>query len=307
MAKSQRKHTQWIELYRPDTLDGYLGNEETREKIKEYIAENDIPHLLLAGITGTGKTTLAKILCKTLICDYIYINASDENGIETIREKVKKFASSASFQPLKIIHLDEADYLTINAQKALLNVIEEFALSTRFILTCNYIDRLDDALRGRLTDFKILPESKGEIAKHVTLNILDVEGVKYELVDVAKVINHYYPNVRAIIKNLQKHTVKGSLIIKELDLLYTNAILNELIKPSSKSWYNIRQIVADENLNEFQTIYRFLFDNLDKYSKGQDANISIIIDDFMWRSGVVPDKEINMAAFAAKLLEVIRS
>lgn len=306
MARTQRIHTQWIEKFRPNNLEDYLGNGETLEKVKEYIATNDIPHMLFAGTTGTGKSTLAKIICKSLKCDYIYINASDENGIDTIREKVKSFASSASFQPLKIIHLDEADYLTINAQKALLNVIEEFALTTRFILTCNYIDRLDAALVGRLTEYRILPESKGSVAKYVTASILDVEGVTYELSDVAKVINHYYPNVRAIVKNLQKHTINGELKIKELDLLYTTAILNELSTPTSKSWYNIRQIVADENLNEFQTIFKFLFDNLDKFSKGKDANISIIIDDFMWRSGVVPDKEINAAAFFAKVLEEIR-
>ena len=127
------KHTLWNEKYRPDTLEGYLGNEEFISSLNEWIEKNDFPNLLLHGSPGTGKTTAAKLIVKNINCDYIYLNCSDENGIDVIRDKVKQFASGATFKPLKVVILDESDFLTINAQAALRNVIESFSLTTRFI------------------------------------------------------------------------------------------------------------------------------------------------------------------------------
>ena len=138
----KKEHTLWIEKFRSQTLDQYICSTELKERLQSFIDQNDIPHLILTGTAGTGKTTLAKLLVNNIKCDYLYINASDENGIETIRDKVKSFASSASFQPLKVVILDEADYLTQQAQAALRNIIEEYSINTRFILTCNYVERL---------------------------------------------------------------------------------------------------------------------------------------------------------------------
>ena len=134
-------HTLLVEKYRSKDLDSYVGNEHIKKTIQQYLNQNDIQNLIFYGTAGTGKTTLAKLIVRNLDCDYLYINASDERGIETIRDKVSGFASAASFKSIKVVILDEADFLTIQAQASLRNVIETFSRTTRFIMTCNYIDR----------------------------------------------------------------------------------------------------------------------------------------------------------------------
>ena len=141
-----KENTLFVEKYRPTTLKTYVGNENIKETIQKYLDQDDIQNFIFYGPAGTGKTTLAKIIVKSLNCDYLYINASDENGIDTIRDKVKGFASSASWSGVKVVILDEADFITIQGQAALRNVIETFSRSTRFILTCNFIERLIDPL-----------------------------------------------------------------------------------------------------------------------------------------------------------------
>ena len=127
----KKQHTLWIEKYRSQTLEQYIGNDAVKDRISGCIETNDIPHFIFAGTAGTGKTTLAKLIVSNIKCDYIYLNASDENGIDMIREKVKGFASSATFNPLKVVILDEADFLTQPAQAALRNIIEEYSINTR--------------------------------------------------------------------------------------------------------------------------------------------------------------------------------
>ena len=162
-----KDHGLLVEKHRPDTLEGYVGNEHIKKSIAQYLAQNDIQNLIFYGPSGTGKTTLAKIIVKNLDCEYLYINASDERGIETIRDKVSGFASSASFKPLKVVILDEADFLTIQAQASLRNVIETFSRNTRFILTCNYVERIIDPLQSRCQTLKVIPPSKTDVAKHI--------------------------------------------------------------------------------------------------------------------------------------------
>lgn len=145
----------WVEKYRPDTLEGYVGNEHILEKVKIYIENEDVPHLLLYGVAGTGKTTLAKIITNQIDCDLMYINASDENSVDAVRDKIRGFASSMGFRKWKVIILDESDYLTPNAQAALRNLMETFSATTRFILTCNYVEKIIDPIQSRCQTFAI--------------------------------------------------------------------------------------------------------------------------------------------------------
>ena len=298
-----KQHTLWIEKFRSQTLEQYIGNDAIKARIADCIAKNDIPHLIFAGSAGTGKTTLAKLIVKNIQCDYLYINASDENGIDTIRDKVKGFASTASFQPIKVVILDEADFLTQPAQAALRNLIEEYSAYTRFILTCNYVERLIEPLQSRCELHMLKPPTKGAVAKHLCLNVLDVEGVTYDIKDVAQVINVFYPDVRSILKTLQQFSKNGKLVVDTIDDNWCKPLVEILKKRDKNAWYQVRQLVADAQVDDFQTAYRYMFDNLSEFSYGNDAQLSVILDDFIWRAGVVPDKEINFAACIAKVLE----
>ena len=301
-----KQHTLWIEKFRSQTLEQYIGNDAIKARIADCIVKNDIPHLIFAGSAGTGKTTLAKLIVKNIQCDYLYINASDENGIDTIREKVKGFASTASFQPIKIVILDEADFLTQPAQAALRNLIEEYSAYTRFILTCNYVERLIEPLQSRCELHMLKPPTKGAVAKHICTNVLDVEGVTYEMSDIAQIVNLFYPDVRSIIKTLQQNTRDNKLTITTIDDNWCKPLVEILKKRDSKAWYQVRQLVADAQVDDFQTAYRYMFDNLSEFSYGNDAQLSVILDDFIWRAGVVPDKEINAMACIAKILETTK-
>ena len=301
-----KQHSLWIEKYRSENLEQYIGNDTVKARIADCIVKNDIPHFLFAGTAGTGKTTLAKLIVKNIKCDYLYINASDENGIDMIRERVKGFASTSTFQPLKVVILDEADFLTQPAQAALRNLIEEYSITTRFVLTCNYIERLIEPLQSRCEIHILKPPTKGDVAKHVCTNILDVEGIQYEMVDVAKIIKEYYPDVRSIIKVLQQNVKDSKLSIAALDTNWTKQLIQILNKRDKNAWYQVRQLVADAQVDDFQTAYRYMFEQLPEFSYGHDAELSVILDDFIWRSGVVPDKEINFAAAIAKILETTK-
>ena len=301
-----KQHSLWIEKYRSENLEQYIGNDAVKSRISDCINKNDIPHFIFTGTAGTGKTTLAKLIVKNIKCDYLYLNASDENGIDVIRDKVKGFASTSTFQPLKVVILDEADFLTQPAQAALRNLIEEYSITTRFVLTCNYIERLIDPLQSRCEIHILKPPTKGDVARHICTNILDVEDIKYELSDVALLVKEFYPDVRSIIKNLQAGVKDGKYEWIALNTDWLAAVIETLNNRSKDAWYKIRQIVADAQVDDFQVAYKYMFDNLDKFSHGHDAELSIILDDHIWRAGVVPDKEINFAAAIAKILETTK-
>ena len=307
-----KQHTLWIEKYRSQTLEQYIGNDAIKDRIADCIAKNDIPHFIFSGTAGTGKTTLAKLIVNNIKCDYLYLNASDENGIDIIRDKVKGFASSASFNPLKVIILDEADFLTQPAQAALRNIIEEYSINTRFILTCNYIERLIEPLQSRCEINILKPPTKGGVAKHICTNVLDVEKITYEMKDIAQVVNMFYPDIRSIIKVLQQNTIldhlsgENILVIDKIDDNWCKQLVQILNKRDKDAWFQIRQLVADSQVDDFQIAYRYMFDHMPEFSYGNDANLSVILDDFIWRSSVVPDKEINAMACIAKILEATK-
>ena len=306
-----KENSLFVEKYRSKTLDEYVGNEQLKQIVHQYLKNNDLQNLLLYGTPGTGKTTLAKLIVNNFDCDYLYINASDERGIDTIRDKVQGFASSASFKPIKIIILDEADFLTIQAQASLRNIIETYSRTTRFILTCNYLERIIDPLQSRCQVLKITPPSKKEVAQHIS-TILDQESINYELGDLALVVNKHYPDIRKILNTCQVNNVEGTLKIDKTVLAsnsYKDGVLKELKSPSKSSFKNIRQILADSNLDDFEEIYRFLYDNLDEYGNNDlsKAMIVIEIESYMYHANFRIDKEINVMALLASILKIINN
>jgi replication factor C small subunit len=301
----KKDHTLWIERYRSQTLDQYVGNEDIKARIADCITKNDVPHLILSGRAGTGKTTLAKLVVNNIKCDYLYINASDENGIDVIREKVKGFASTASFQPIKIVILDEADFLTQPAQAALRNLIEEYSAYTRFILTCNYLEKLIEPLQSRCEVYVLTPPSKGIVAQHVCNKILDVEKVKYDVKDVAKIINHFYPDIRSVIKTLQQNVKDGKLVMADLNTEWHSQVLSILKKPTKNSWSELRQIIINAQTDDYSELIIYLFENIEKYGAGYEAEITIELDNHQYFQKSVPDKELNCAALMSKILNIL--
>ena len=298
-------HTILNEKFRPDTLEGYICNEDVKVKFKEYIDKQDIPHLLFEGKAGSGKTTLAKILVNNIDCDSLYINATDERSMDVMREKVGSFAAAGTFKPLKIVILDEATHLLQASQVILLNMIETYSLTTRFILTGNYVERLIEPLRSRLQEYNLQPPSKKIVAQHID-SILDKEGIEHEIEDVVFLVKQFYPDLRKIINNAQKYTIDNKLVldksISEVDD-YKEKLLAELCS-KTPSLTNIRQTLADSKLQDFEEIFRFLYDNLDKYSKGNDGVIICLIEEYMYHAQSRLDKEINIVALFSKILQI---
>jgi len=303
----KKQHTLWIEKYRSQTLEQYIGNDAVKNRISDCIVKNDIPHFIFSGTAGTGKTTLAKLIVNNIKCDYLYLNASDENGIDMIREKVKGFASSATFNPIKVVILDEADFLTQPAQAALRNIIEEYSATTRFVLTCNYVERLIEPLTSRCETHILKPPSMPDVARHICTNILDVEGVKYDIKNIALLIKEYYPDIRSIIKYLQAGVKDGEFKWIELDTNWFVKIIEVLKKPTKNSWVEMRQIIADAQVDDYQPLIEYLFENVDKYGKGNEAEIIIELDEAQYRSRVVPDKEINISSLLVKILRILEN
>ena len=300
-----KDHTLLVEKYRSKTLDNYVGNEHIKKTIKQYISQNDIQNLIFYGPAGTGKTTLAKLIVNNLDCDHIYINASDERGIETIRDKVSGFASSASFKPLKVVILDEADFLTIQAQASLRNVIETFSRSTRFIMTCNYVERIIDPFQSRCQVLKIVPPSKVDVAKHIAW-ILGEENISFVIGDIKTITNQFYPDLRKCLNTVQLSTQDNLLTIDKSVLVSSNymaQILKELSNAKPK-WREIRQIIANANVSDFEELYRYLYDNAHVYASGKEGMVAIYINEYSYQSNFRIDKEINCMALIQKLIEL---
>ena len=300
-----KEHSLLNEKYRPEDLSTYVGNPQLKESISKQLSQNDIQNYLFYGPAGTGKTTLAKIIVNTLDCDYLYINASDERGIETIRDKVSGFSSVMSFKPIKVVILDEADFLTIQAQASLRNIIETFSRTTRFILTCNFVERIIDPLQSRCQTFKIIPPTKKEVAVHLA-SICDKESISYDLPAIGKVVNKFYPDLRKMLNTIQASNINNHLTIDDSLLVsasYLSAILNELkkVKPSIKE---IRQIIQDSNLDDFEEIFRFLFDNAEVYLPNREGTVAMLINDHQYKANFRIDKEINMISLLQQIINI---
>ena len=309
MKMNEVKHTLWVEKYRPNTMDTYIGNDHLKSKVSVYLESGDLPHLLLYGRAGTGKTTLAKLLVNNIDCDYLYINASDENSVEVVREKVKNFASTLGFQTMKVIILDECDYITPNAQAALRNLMETFSKHCRFILTCNYVERIIDPIQSRCQSFQIIPPDRKQVAVHLG-NILTKEGVTSEIEDIVTIVNGGYPDIRRVINASQRQVVGGKLVIDEgmaIQNDYKNQVLDILKTQDKKnSFKNIRQLLADSKVTDFSDLFRLLFDTVDDWGRGHVAGCILILAQYQQSDAVVVDKEINIMAMFIEIIGKIK-
>jgi DNA polymerase III delta prime subunit len=293
-----KKHTLWTEKFRPTVLENYLGNESFIQDLEEYIKNQDFPNLLLHGGPGTGKTTAAKLIVSNIDCDYLYLNCSDENGIDAIRDKVKQFASSATFKKIKVVILDESDFLTLNAQAALRNIIETFSLHTRFIFTCNFVERIIAPLQSRLTSYALIPPTPRQIFDRMS-NILQEEGVEYQDKDLALIVKTFHPDIRKTINSIQSCIKSSKLNIEGKSFTksnYVKEIVDLTFNKTKDSFTKIRQIIADNGVKDFSEIYRALYDHT------SDASQIIIIAEGTHNSVNSPDREITFMSTIAKLL-----
>ena len=295
----------WVEKYRPTTLDGYVGNEVIKNKIKDYLKQGSIQNLLLHGVAGTGKTTLAKLLVKNIDCDYLYINASDERGIDTIREKIQPFALSMGFNDVKIVILDEADYLTPQAQATLRHTIETCSATTRFILTCNYLERIISPLQSRCQTFEITPPSKTEVIEHVSTIIAEEAMLEVSVNDIQKVVSTHYPDIRKIINTIQGSIVDGVIKIDDTSLKNTQLgglIVDALIRKAKLS--EIRQIIADSGSREFDDLFKYIYNKSSTLFGDKEGEAILIIAKYQYEYTFVLEKEICIAAMLKELLEI---
>ena len=302
----QVEHTLWTEAFRPDTLDGYIGNEHIIEKVRIFIQNGDVPHLLFYGPAGTGKTTLAKIIANGVDADIMYINASDENSVDTVRDKIKRYASTVGFKRWKIVILDEADFLTPNGQAALRNLMETYSKTTRFILTCNYVEKIIDPIQSRCQVFAITPPNKSDVAKRL-VTVLNEKNIKYDIKDIAAIINASYPDIRRAINAAQASVVNGELQIDKASAIqanYMTEILEVLknLKDKKAAFTKIRQIVADSKVRDFQPLFTFLYDTIDDYGTGHVAGVILILAEAQYQDAHVVDHEINIMAMFVKLM-----
>ena len=306
MIDTTQEHDLWVEAFRPSTLDGYIGNEHVIDKAKLWIESGELPHLLFYGPAGTGKTTLAKILANSVDSQIMYINASDENSVDVVRDKIKRFASSVGFSRWKIIILDEFDYMTPNAMATLRNLMETYSKSARFILTCNYIEKVIDPIQSRCQVFSITAPNKTDVAKRL-VTVLEQKGIEYDIKDVASIINASYPDVRRAINSAQSHVVKGKLVLDKSSIMQSNymtEILEILKNLSDKktAFTKIRQIIADSKVKDFTALFTFLYDNLDDFATGHIGPVILIIAESQYTDVTVVDKEINSMSMFVKLI-----
>jgi replication factor C small subunit len=299
----------WVEKYRPSKLTEYVGNEHLKDKVKDYIESGEIPHLLFFGKAGTGKTTLAKLIVNSIDCDHIIINASDENNVDTVRNKVKGFASTVGFKDMKIIILDEFDYMTPNAQALLRNLMETFSRHCRFILTCNYVEKVISPIRSRTQEFQIVPPTKKDVAVQIS-QILGREAVEFEPKDLVPIIDSSYPDIRKIINTCQLNSSKGKLKLDTSSVIDSDlkSKVVELLKGNdskANKWKSIRQAVADSRTQDFTELYTFLYEKLDEYGGSNTSNVVLILSESQHKDALVVDKEITFMSCIIQIVGII--
>jgi replication factor C small subunit len=239
----------------------------------------------------------------------MYINASDENNIETVRTKIKNYASTVGFKRWKIVILDEADYMTPNGQAALRNLMETFSKTTRFILTCNYVEKIIDPIQSRCQVFGITPPNKKEVAKRI-VSILDELQVSYDNKDLVTIINAGYPDIRRVLNSCQRQVINNTLTIDDTSVIQANYMtkLVEILKNDNKkdAFKNIRQLINDSKVKDFSALHKYLFDEIDSYATGHIASVILILAESQYQDSFAVDKELHIMSTIVKLLNELK-
>ena len=300
----------WVEKYRPKTIDDCVLPDALKQTLSEFISKGDIPNLILSGGPGVGKTTAAKAMLDELGLTYMFINGSEESGIDVLRTKIKNFASTVSLHGgRKYLILDEADYLNPQStQPALRGFIEEFHKNCGFILTCNYKNRLIPPLHSRcsVVDFTIQKSEKKELADQFfqrVMNILVVEEIKFEPKAVAEVINKFFPDWRRVINELQRYSVSGRIdagILVDISEVNIKELMHSM---KQKEFTNVRKWIVNNIDNDPTRLFRRLYDNLYDYMDGSSIpHIVVILGEYQYKAAFVADQEINMLACLTEIM-----
>ena len=302
------EHLLWTEKYRPKNIEDCILPERLKKPFQEYVTQKNIPNLLLTGGAGVGKTTVAKAMCNEIGCDFMIINGSDENGIDMVRNKITNYASSMSFSGgRKVIIIDEADYLSANAQAAFRNAIEEFAVNCSFIFTCNFKNKIIEPLHSRcaVIEFTLKASEKSSMAGQffkTIQTILSQEDIAYETPVVAELIKKHFPDFRRVINELQRFSKFGKIDTGVLSQI-VDVSLNDIMKfIKDKDFGAIRKWVASNDIDP-ATLYRKLYDNLYDILKPQSIPQAVIIlADYQYKQAFVADQEINLVACLTELM-----
>ena len=300
----------WVEKYRPSTLSDCILPSQLKKDFNQILKQKELQNMLLTGTAGTGKTTVAKAMCKELNLDYIIINGSEESGIDTLRNKIKQFASSVSLEGgYKVVILDEADYLNPQStQPALRGFIEEFSANCRFILTCNFKNRIIEPLHSRCSviEFGIPKGEKQSVAAGMMErleHILTKEGVSYEQPVLAELIMKYFPDFRRTINELQRYSVSGQIdsgILINVNDVSVGNLMNHL---KVKDFRRMRQWVADNIDIEPAAMFRKLYDSSTEYIDPQSIpQLILILADYQYKDSFVADHELNMVACLTEIM-----
>jgi len=304
----------WVEKYRPKTIDDCVLPAHIKTTFKQIVNGGELHNMLLTGTAGLGKTTVAKALCNELDLDYLLINGSEESGIDTLRNKIKQFASSVSLQGgYKVVILDEADYLNPQStQPALRGFIEEFSGNCRFILTCNFRNRIIEPLHSRcsVVEFNI-PKKESERLCSVMMArlmlILDDEGIKYETKVLAELIMKYMPDWRRVINELQRYSTSGVIdsgILVSLSDISVNELMSSL---KIKDFKKMRQWVADNIDSDPASLFRKLYDNMNEYVVPESIpQMVLILADYQYKNSFVSDHELNLVACCTELMAGVK-
>lgn len=301
----------WVEKWRPKTISDCILPAAQRKIFQEMISKGDIQNMLLCGSAGVGKTTVAKALCEEMELDYLFINASLENGIDVLRTKISQFASTVSFTgKTKVVILDEADYTNPQSfQPALRGFIEEFSKNCRFIFTCNFKNRIISPLHSRCSviEFKIDKSEKPKIAaaffKRLS-EILTYEKIEFDSKAVAKIVEKYFPDYRRILNELQRYSVSGKIdegILVNMSEININELISSL---KEKDWRRMRTWVVNNIDNDPASLFRKIYDNLLDSVK-QVPQFVLLLADYQYKSAFCADQEINLVACLTEIMATI--